>query len=185
MWQHRYKAKSGRRSVVCCHIRALWKAGQDYTATKVLEVDDERAAHAEEMRLIALYGRATLTNRTDGGDGISNPPADVRAKLAAARKGKVATEATRHRLSLAHRGKEHSDETKAKIAAAQTGTKKPWASAPRSAEHRAKLGWFKGGTHSEATKAKMRIAKQGHTVSQATRDKISATKRAKKNHVKS
>jgi hypothetical protein len=49
---------------------------------------DEVAAHARERELIALYGRhdlglGPLTNQLDGGEGASNPSAEVRARHAA------------------------------------------------------------------------------------------------------
>lgn len=50
--------------------------------------DTEEAAHARERELIALYGRhdlglGPLTNQLDGGEGPSNPSAEVQARHAA------------------------------------------------------------------------------------------------------
>ncbi|TIV38948.1 MAG: hypothetical protein E5V91_12445 [Mesorhizobium sp.] len=45
----------------------------------------ESQAHACEVELIERYGRrefgGLLVNKTDGGDGVSNPSAETRAKL--------------------------------------------------------------------------------------------------------
>lgn len=57
-------------------IMKILRAGLEPKIEKVLEGVDEQTAKAEEIRLIALYGRADLglgplTNMTDGGDGQS------------------------------------------------------------------------------------------------------------------
>ena len=57
-------------------IMNILEAGLEPKIEKVIEGVDEKTAKAEEIRLIALYGRAdkglgSLTNMTDGGDGQS------------------------------------------------------------------------------------------------------------------
>jgi hypothetical protein len=52
-----------------CKIREVWERGGSVSAIIVLETNDEQVALAEEKRLVALYGRANLTNESDGGDG--------------------------------------------------------------------------------------------------------------------
>jgi hypothetical protein len=62
--------------------------------------------------LIAMYGRATLTNRNDGGEGGHNPSAETRQKLSLAKKGKIPwnkgippSEEQRKKLSIALKGR--------------------------------------------------------------------------------
>lgn len=160
-------------------IRSILKGGGKITPAIVFWTDDEGAAFSEEIRLIAQHGRENLTNLTDGGDGVRNLSPDGRERIAASRRGKKASVETRLKQRLAKIGKPRSAETRAKIAAYQRGSKHPWARLPRSAEHRLKLSTFKGRKHTPETIAKMRAAKIGHPVSQETRDKISASKRAK------
>lgn len=168
---HERRARAGYNSHCANKIRLILRRGGKVSTAVVFETDDEHAAFAEERRLIALYGRATLTNKTDGGDGVSNPPAEARAKIAAARRGVVASEATREKQRAAKLGKPRSAETRAKIAKAQRGSKHPWAVQPK--------GSFKGRKHSPETIEKMRAAKRGHVVSPETRRKISEAKRRK------
>lgn len=72
----------------------------------------EDQAFAKERELIAFYGRDSLTNMSDGGEGLSNPSAETRAKMSKAAKG--------HKRRL---GVRLSDEAKAKIGAASIGNK--------------------------------------------------------------
>jgi predicted XRE-type DNA-binding protein len=74
----------------------------------IQEFPSEADALAAEMFLIAYYGRkdlgtGCLRNRTDGGEGISNPSTE-----------------TRRKLSLLHLGKSWSPETRAKLSASWT-----------------------------------------------------------------
>jgi len=128
-----------------------------------------------EIELIAKYGRkdlgtGILRNKTDGGEGCSNPSAEIRKKMSDANKGKVLSETHLQKLkeprseeykaklrkpkpprteehcrniSLAQSGKKRkplSDETKAKISAARKG--KP--GTPRSEETRQKMRGLRG-----------------------------------------
>lgn len=74
-------------------------------------------AFEREIQLIELYGRDTLCNLTDGGDGTSGwvPNAETRARLAAAAAGKPGPML----------GRSHSEEARAKMAAARRGKASP------------------------------------------------------------
>jgi hypothetical protein len=177
--EHRYKATSGELSAKARFIRALLRDNREYTAEIVYRTNIERHAFAVERWLIALHGRDRLTNHTDGGDGVPNLSPEGRERIAASRRGKIASAETREKQRKAKLGKPRSAETRKKISNYQRGSKHPWARLPRSEETRRKMGWFAGQKHSPETIAKMRAAKLGHSVSEETRRKISETKRAR------
>lgn len=173
MHAHEKRAARGIVSPVCAKIRKLWRLGGAVRCVVVYTAPDEQAAFAEERRLIAYYGRANLTNQTDGGDGPSNPSQRVRLLISAARRGRVASEATRNRQRLAKLGTKQSAETKAKISATQRGAKHPWA-----AQSGANLGsGFAGHKWSAEHRAKFLAKRCGHSVSAETRAKISKSKK--------
>lgn len=174
MHEHESKARYGRVSPVCDKIRALWQAGQTISKAVVFQSPDEVAAYAEECRLIALYGRASLTNQTAGGCGVRQLTVQARQRIASSRRGKVASDETRRRLRLSHLGKRHTASTKARIAAKQRTIKKPWAVGSRPNLGRGYNGLKWTATH----RANFRAKRLGHAVSQVTRDRISATKKA-------
>lgn len=124
---HETRARLGDMSHRCCKIRQIWARGGSIQRATVFETDDEAEAFAEEKRRIALHGREALTNKTDGGDGPSNPSPDVRARIAAGRRGCIASEHTRELQRKAKLGTHRSAETKAKISRAQRGRKRPHA----------------------------------------------------------
>lgn len=55
----------------CRLIKKIWKSGGEIQRYIVLETTDEQEALAYECELIGLYGRDSLCNLTDGGEGIS------------------------------------------------------------------------------------------------------------------
>jgi hypothetical protein len=177
MYQHKYKAKAGEDTPRAQRIRDILARGGGIAPVIVFRTADESEAYTQERRFITMHGRANLTNQTDGGCGIRNVTPAVRAKMAAARLGKKASEVTRQRQREAKLGTHHSKKTKAKIAAYQRGSKHPWASLPRSEETRRKLATWTGRKHSAATIKKMSKAKRGHIVSVETRLKISVSKK--------
>jgi hypothetical protein len=72
----------------------------------------EEQAFNKERELIAFYGRDSLTNMSDGGEGLANPSKETRAKMSKAAKG--------HKRRL---GVRLSDEARAKIGSASVGNK--------------------------------------------------------------
>ena len=170
--EHERRAKAGIKSHLCHKIRKLWRLGFTVQKTIVFRARDEQAAFAEEKRLIAYYGRANLTNQTDGGDGPCGMSAEARARIAASRRGKVSSEATRNRQRMAKLGTHRSEETKRRIAAKQRAIEKPWA-----VNSGANLGaGFAGHKWSAEHRAKFLAKRIGHRVSQETRNKISKSK---------
>ena len=137
----------------------------------------EREAFAlETVRILYWRSRGIkLANLTDGGEGLSNPSPEVRAKISAANLGKVASAETRAKIGAIHRGRIHSPEERVKRSASLKGRIiKP--------EHRAKLSAVRMGiTFSPETRAKMsaaaKISLKGHVCSAETRAKISAANR--------
>lgn len=125
--------------------------------------EDEIDAYKNEIELIKLYGRkdtgsGTLTNMTDGGDGLMNPTKETRYKVGSANRGKThfTSEETRKKLSIAFKGRKLSEDHKRKI-----GEKS------------------KGRTWSEETRKKMIKALIGRIVSDETRSKISKSNRGR------
>ena len=90
----------------------------------------EQQAHNLEIELIAKYGRkdlgtGILHNRTNGGEGISNPSVATRQKLAYAKRNESAE--TRLKRSIAAKNRVRrpcSEETKRKISEANQGKKR-------------------------------------------------------------
>lgn len=174
---HEQRAKRGFHSAVCCKIRKLTSLGISIQKTIVFSSRSERIAFAEEVRLIAFYGRENLKNQTDGGDGLTDPSAEIRAKISAKLRGKVASAATRLRQSLAKIGTHRTAMTKTKIAATMRGSKHPWAVAVCLANIASGKAGFKGRKWSKAHRRKFRLARLGHVVTQETRNKISKSKK--------
>lgn len=180
MWQHSYKAKHGEQTPRAEKIRSILDRGHKVNLKKVFETNDEIEAYREEVGRIALHGRDTLTNRTNGGCGVKELGEESREKIARSRIGKKASDETRSRQREAKIGTHRTDETKKKIGDYQRGGKKPWAVPPQHRDPSFNAATFKGRKHSPEAIEKMRQAKKGHPVSEETRRKISETKRGKK-----
>ena len=123
----------------------------------------EQEAFAEEIRLIALYGRidlgtGCLRNRTNGGDGCSNP-----------------SQETRERRRQANLGKTHSSKTKEKLRLIRTGTTMSFESSEKKRRFNLDTKHWVNKKHSSESIEKMRQAKLGKTASQSTKDKMSAS----------
>ncbi len=145
--EHSYTCKA-RGTHKDAWINSLRTLRLDYT---IVVLEENPADLADAERFWIAFGRACgwpLTNLTDGGDGLFNPTAETRARMAAARKGAKRgppSQETRARIAAALRGKPRpharteprkrgplSPTTRARIGAALRGK-------PLTAEHRAKL----------------------------------------------
>lgn len=89
IFDHDSEARKGHRCYKCNVIRKIWRQGKTYQRYFVFTTTDEDEAYAYECELIAQYGRKNLANLTDGGEGLRNPSAEVREKLAAPNRGKA------------------------------------------------------------------------------------------------
>lgn len=74
---HELEAKTGHQCHKCNVIRKIWKQGGQVHRYVMLQTDDELEALAYEVDLIAMYGRETLVNQTDGGQGVARTPESV------------------------------------------------------------------------------------------------------------
>jgi hypothetical protein len=178
---------------------------------KMVDGLSEPEALAVEIDLIACIGRrpdGPLVNLTDGGEGLTNPSAETRARLRishtgktwsaelranfiAARTGIPMDPKTKEKIGNANRGRVHSQETREKNRLARFGQS-------LSAEHRASLSKGHKGRvfseevrekirvsntgkrHSEQTRAKMREAQKNRTISPEAFERMAATMRGKK-----
>ena len=69
VYDHEAEARRGHRCHKCNVIRKIWRKGGEVRRYAVFATDDEQEAYDYEIQMIALYGRDTLVNRTNGGDG--------------------------------------------------------------------------------------------------------------------
>lgn len=104
IFKHDVEARSGHRCHKCNVIRKIWREGGQVQRYIALETDDEQEAYAYERELIAMYGRQTLCNRSDGGEGPSGVKhtAEVRRKQSAAQLARFARteERAKHSATL-------------------------------------------------------------------------------------
>lgn len=105
------------------HLASIYrKAGGPLIIAYVAEGLTEDEAFALEIKLIAEIGckdqgKGPLANRTDGGEGPTNPPAEIREKMSAARSARMTSE-ERARLSATmtpEKRAEYSERAKAAV----------------------------------------------------------------------
>ncbi|QWY83293.1 putative homing endonuclease protein [Rhizobium phage RHph_X2_25] len=91
IYEHERYAKGNSRKRLYSIMRKIWRSGNDVLYRLHAFFDDESSAHAEEARLISLFGKVEegglLANVTDGGEGVS---------------GLVHTDESRRRMSESH-----------------------------------------------------------------------------------
>lgn len=143
-----------------------------------------------EKSLITKYGRDSLSNMTDGGEGLCNPSTEIRNKMSKAQIGKTQSLETIEKRVSKIKGIPLSAEHKEKLRQAKLGNKNPMygKKIKLSVEHKQALrnanigkthsdetkkkmseirigkpAWNKGKSFSDETKEKMRIAKLGNT----------------------
>ncbi len=156
-------------------LTSIFRMG--YTAPiyeKWFESTDERLCFWMERFWINVLGRENLCNLSDGGDGGFGHEVSIetREKLRIANTGKILSEEHRRNIGIGGTGKKQSEETKRKIGQSNVG---------KTANFGAANGFF-GKKHTEETKRTIResrIGKIQHPWSEASRQKLSATKRAK------
>jgi hypothetical protein len=108
----------------------------------------ENEAFKHEMYMISVFGRKNLgtgilRNKTDGGEGPSNPSIETRKKMSDVKKGKLLSDEHKRKMREAH--KNPSEEFRKKISYATKGEKNP----------------MYGKRHSEETKQKISRMRKG------------------------
>ena len=120
--------------------------------------------------MISVFGRkdlgtGILHNRSDGGEGPSNP-----------------SEETRKKMSESKRGKKHSEETRKKQSENRGGSKNNFYGKHHTEETKQKLREINVGKNlSEETKLKISKSGAGRILSEETRKNISKSKKGEKN----
>ena len=130
----------------------------------------EEDAFRHEVYMISVFGRkdlgtGILHNRSDGGEGPSNPSKETRKKM-----------------SEAKRGKKHSKETRKKHSENRRGSKNHFYGKHHTEETKEKLKEINVGKNlSEETKLKISKSGTGRILSEETRKNISKSKKGEKN----
>ena len=101
-------------------------------------------------------------------------------RLADLNRGKPCSDERRRNISLARMGHEVSEETRQKISEAQMGEKNHWFGTH--GPNYGKPSPFRGRTHSEETKAKIKAARAKQVCSEETREKMRLAHSGSKNH---
>lgn len=159
IYEHESEARRGHNCHKCHIIRKIWKHGGEVQRYTVFTTDNEQEALDYEMELIALHGRESLANKTDGGEGTSGlmPTEATRKKLSAAQRRKWldldmrerhreaikavrSTNESRAKTRAQLLGHTVSDETRLKISQSNTGKKGSRLGHTNSPEHRRKIG---------------------------------------------
>ena len=131
------KGQKRRAWSAACRNDHWRKVANKYAPHKVVILRDglsEEAAFDLERRVIRIVGKVNLTNKTDGGDGVSGlrHSAEERERIKARRTGALHSAETRLKMSLAQKGrpshskgKPMSDRHKRAIAAGLSGVANP------------------------------------------------------------
>jgi excisionase family DNA binding protein len=105
--QHESEAARGHNCHKCNIIRKIWRENEQVHHEIVFTTDDESEAFDHEMALIGRYGRQTLANLTNGGEGPTGlvmTPAQ-RAKVSAAARRMHLNPDVRRRISQSNKAR--------------------------------------------------------------------------------
>lgn len=163
-------------------INKIREKGFSYGVDFLFSTEDEKECFEKEVFFISFFGRNTLCNLTDGGEGASGHvlsdeirrtmsdrlkgrpmPRERIELMLAARKGKPAhnkgipaTEEQKEKNRAAHLGKRHSSATKAKLSSLNKGTNNSMFGKKWTRKPGSNPGASaKGYIHSDLTKARM------------------------------
>ena len=150
--RHMGEARRGKRNHRCNWIRSLLAAGIEPGVRMLAEVS--RNGWQEHERAFIQRFRQTITNGTDGGDGLENPSDEVREKMSIANRGRIESEETRRRKS-------------------ESAGKRRW---PESVKR--KISESKSANFSDETRQKISDANRRRRLSEETRRKIAEKQRA-------
>lgn len=116
VFRHDEEARSGHRCHKCNVIRKIWRQGGQVQRYILFETDDEQAALAYECEVIALYGRDTLANATDGGEGVTGlkHSAASKARMKAAHIGRKTSLAARLKHAISAKAQWEDPEVRTK-----------------------------------------------------------------------
>ena len=175
--QHRLNATHEHRRKRAAIARAIHKYGWDGFTRHVLEVCSSKIDLNEaEKYWISHYDCMAPNgyNLTSGGGVGETVSEETRMKISLANKGKKRSEEECQRIILMNRSRTCSEETKKKMSLSQTGKSR----GARSEEtlkrmSEAQMG-HKGTPMTEENKKRMTELHTGKTVSQETKDKLSA-----------
>ncbi len=169
-------------------IKKIVKAGLVYGVDFLFSTYNEQECLDKEMFYISLFGRKTLCNLTDGGDGTSGKilSDESKRRIGSGNKGNrlgPRSEESRRKQSESMKGHSVSEETRSKISQKNLGRKMSDESNRRNSlthqgikpteDTRKKLS--KSGTgrkHREESKVKMRIASTGKNHTEETKSKL-------------
>ncbi len=151
---HEREAKRGIQSYKCNVIRKIWGNGEQIVKTILSPFPTHEDAFMYEIALIFFL--PDLTNKTAGGDGMTDPTDDVRQKISKAHKGRKKppiSEEHRRNLSKAQQGKIYDEEIRLKL----------------SEMHKGKPTWNKGRKFSKEYKRKLSESHRGKPWSEKRR----------------
>lgn len=185
--QHKQNLKGGTH--VNTHLQNAWaKYGEvSFDHFLICSWETREECNEAEKFYIAWYKSIGLAyNLTGGGEGLFNPDASVREKIAAKKRGKKASEATRQKIrdriarnGHPNKGKKASEETRKRLSESHMGQSRPcapetrqkmsesiskaWTPERKAAFAESKRGNknFEGRTHSEEAKQKIADAHKG------------------------
>jgi len=160
-----------------CWIKSLRKRGL-LPDMMILKKVSQGSWQDEEKQYIKYYKEqgVKLTNSTDGGEGILNPPLDVRQKISRSQIGKIISEKTKKKLSESHLGQKPwnkgivgcgkgrivSMETRLKTSKTLMGQKHPkWRIEKNRVGHLGQSSWNKGKKFSLESRQKMSESMKG------------------------
>lgn len=180
----------GRHNRSKWHHSIVCKYGAENIRVIFILCSSEEEAFAKERELIKFYRSigVKLINMTDGGEGMSNPSPEIRAKLSAARKGnkhnigRKHSKEIREKLSKLRLGKKCKKETIEKIRNAQKERKlspEHIAALKKSWQNPERIKAAKGKFCAPHSLAKMNAATRGKPKSPEHRAKLSKSLKGK------
>jgi len=187
MYEHLASARKGSWRYSRCYcanwIKSLIESGVQPQAV-ILEVCDESTVLLREQVWIASArtGGWSLTNLTDGGDGMLNLDPALRVRMSEQVRQRYEDPAYRQRLIASLTGLKRSAETKAKMSAAHRGPRHHQFGKPTPAEVRAKISAAESGTKNHFY-GKRHSAETKRQISQANSGRPSPFKGKKSAHV--